>query len=68
IGYKEIIRYLENTYDLNTAVHLIKKNTRHYARRQIIWLRRYKQAKWINLSEISRKKAIEEIKKFILEV
>ncbi|MBB6061713.1 tRNA dimethylallyltransferase [Thermosipho japonicus] len=68
IGYKEIIRYLENTYDLNTAIHLIKKNTRHYARRQIIWLRRYKQAKWINLSEISRKKAIEEIKKFILEV
>ena len=68
IGYKEIIYFLENKYNLKIAIHLIKKNTRHFARRQLIWFRRYKHAEWINLSELSRKQAIEKIKNFIQEV
>ncbi|MBT1247450.1 MULTISPECIES: tRNA (adenosine(37)-N6)-dimethylallyltransferase MiaA [unclassified Thermosipho (in: thermotogales)] len=68
IGYKELINFFEKKYDIKTAIHLIKRNTRHFARRQIIWLRRYKNALWINLSELSRKEALEKIEKFINEV
>ncbi|MBO8161611.1 MAG: tRNA (adenosine(37)-N6)-dimethylallyltransferase MiaA [Thermosipho sp. (in: Bacteria)] len=66
IGYKELILYLEGKYNLKTAIHLIKRNTRRYARRQIIWLRRYKNAKWLNLSEISRKEALEKLENFLI--
>lgn len=37
IGYKEIWQYLEGEFDLETAVNLIKRNTRNYAKRQITW-------------------------------
>ena len=32
-------------------VDLIRKNTRHYAKRQLTWFRRYDKMKWFNLSE-----------------
>lgn len=51
IGYKEIIAYLNGEYDLEEAVRLVKRNTRHYAKRQMTWLRRYPQMIWFNLSE-----------------
>lgn len=48
IGYREIIDYLDGVYSLDMAIHLIKRNTRHYARRQIIYLRRFKDAIWLD--------------------
>ncbi|MDK2886054.1 MAG: tRNA dimethylallyltransferase [Thermosipho sp. (in: thermotogales)] len=66
IGYKELILHFKGKYDLKTAIHLIKRNTRRFARRQIIWLRRYKDAKWLNLSEISRREAIKILEKIII--
>ena len=51
IGYKEIIGYLEGRWNLTQAVELVKKNTRHYAKRQLTWFRRYDQMKWFNISE-----------------
>ena len=39
IGYKEINEYLDGKFDLETAVNLIKKNTRNYAKRQLTWFR-----------------------------
>lgn len=51
IGYKEIIGFLYGEYDLNEAVRLVKQNTRHYAKRQLTWLRRYTDMSWFNLSE-----------------
>jgi len=53
IGYKEIIDYLDGVYSLDMAVHLIKRNTRHYARRQIIYLRRFQNATWLEPSKDS---------------
>lgn len=53
IGYKEVIAYLHGEYDLAEAIRLIKRNTRHYAKRQMTWLRRYPKMKWFNLSEYS---------------
>jgi tRNA dimethylallyltransferase len=51
IGYKEIIGYLEGNYDLEEAVRLIKRNTRHLAKRQLTWFKRYADMKWLNISE-----------------
>lgn len=62
IGYKELISHLEGKWDLDTAVSKIKQNTRHYAKRQLTWFRRYDTMKWFDLSEYERKeKALEDI-------
>ncbi len=50
IGYKEIISYLQGEYDLNTALELIKKNSRNYAKRQLTWFRREKEVIWLDKS------------------
>ena len=51
IGYKELLDHLDGAYDLPTAIDLIKKNTRHYAKRQLTWFKRYSDMEWFNLSE-----------------
>ena len=62
IGYKEIIAFLNNEYDLATAVDTVKKNTRHYAKKQLTWYRRYDRINWLNISEFnSDEEAIEEL-------
>lgn len=55
IGYKEIIAFLENEYDLEEAVRLVKRNTRHYAKRQMTWFRRYEELIWVDLTEGTEK-------------
>lgn len=54
VGYREMFNYFENQYDLNEAIRLIKRNTRHYARRQIAWYKRDTQNIWMtpNINEI----------------
>ena len=47
IGYREIINYLNKKTTLNEAKNLIKKNTRHYAKRQMTWFRKNKRIHWI---------------------
>lgn len=42
IGYQEILRYLKQEIDQQTAVERIQKRTRNYAKRQITWFRRFK--------------------------
>jgi len=54
IGYKEIIAYLHGAYSLDEAVRLVKRNTRHYAKRQMTWLRRISGMIWFNLTEYER--------------
>lgn len=51
IGYKEIIGYLYKEYDIYDAIDDIKKNTRHYAKRQLTWLKRYDFVNWIEISK-----------------
>jgi tRNA dimethylallyltransferase len=41
VGYKEIIAYLEGKYDLDKAITEIQKKSRHFAKRQITWFRKY---------------------------
>jgi len=51
IGYKEIIGYFNSQYSKEEAIELTKKNTRHLAKRQITWFKRYEDIHWINISE-----------------
>ena len=66
IGYKEIIGYLKGRCDLSEAVDLVKKNTRHYAKRQLTWFKRYEDMQWFNISEYdSDESCLEEIFKWL---
>ena len=49
IGYKEVIQYLNNEIDYNEMVELIKKNSRHYAKRQFTWFNRNENIHWIDV-------------------
>ena len=60
IGYKELIRHLEGEYDLDTAISKIQQNTRHYAKRQLTWFRRYDTMKWFDLSQYQNKEHVLE--------
>jgi tRNA dimethylallyltransferase len=44
VGYKELIDYLEGKTDLDKTLELIKQHTRNYAKRQLTWFQRYKDA------------------------
>ena len=63
IGYRQIISYLEGEYDLNTAIELIKRDSRRYAKRQLTWFRRYEDAVWINVDSMNT----EQISDFIIK-
>jgi len=60
-GYKELIEYLDGKHDLDTAVNVLKRNTRRYAKRQLTWFRNDSRIKWINLSAASFNNAIQKI-------
>lgn len=51
LGYKEILEYLEGECSLEDAVYRIKRDTRHFAKRQITWFKREKEVVWINKQE-----------------
>ena len=66
IGYKEIIGYYNGEYELETAINLVKKNTRRYAKRQLTWFRRYDDMKWFDISEYEDDNAcLEDIFKWL---
>ena len=48
LGYKEILAYLEGEHDLDRAVYLIKRDTRHFAKRQLTWFKREKNVIWVD--------------------
>ena len=51
LGYKEILMYLEGECSLSDAVYKIKRDTRHFAKRQITWFKREKNVIWIHKNE-----------------
>ena len=51
LGYKEVIEYLENKTTKEEMVEKLKKETRHYAKRQLTWFRKYKEIIWLDGEE-----------------
>lgn len=67
IGYKELMDYLDGICTLEMAVDTIQKNTRHYAKKQLTWFRRYDKMNWYNISDFDDDEtAFEEIRKWLL--
>ena len=50
IGYREIIRHLNNEIDLQESVRLIKRNSRRYAKRQYTWFRQEEDIRWVDVT------------------
>jgi tRNA dimethylallyltransferase len=48
LGYKEILAYLDGEISLERAVYLIKRDTRHFAKRQLTWFRREREVIWLD--------------------
>ena len=59
VGYKEVVRFLNDELEREEMIDLIKRNTRRYAKRQLTWFRRYDQATWIDLDHGEEKMIIE---------
>ena len=48
LGYKEILEYLEGKCTLDEAIYILKRDTRHFAKRQITWFKRERDVHWLN--------------------
>ncbi|MBR2980991.1 MAG: tRNA (adenosine(37)-N6)-dimethylallyltransferase MiaA [Odoribacter sp.] len=48
VGYKELFDHFDGKYDLAEAIRLIKRNSRHYARKQMTWFKRDKSINWFH--------------------
>jgi tRNA dimethylallyltransferase len=61
VGYTELFRFLRGEISFETAILLIKQNTRRYAKRQLTWFRRYENAFWLTHTELDLQ--VEEVLK-----
>lgn len=51
LGYKEILDYLNGVTSLEEAIYILKRDTRHFAKRQITWFKRERDVIWVNKNE-----------------
>ena len=65
LGYKEILDYLNGVTSFEEAVYILKRDTRHFAKRQITWFKREKDVIWVNKDEFDYDE--EKIVAFLLE-
>ena len=65
LGYKEILAYLEGECSLEEAVYILKRDTRHFAKRQITWFKREPDVIWVNKPEFGYED--EKILNYMLE-
>ncbi len=60
LGYKELLGYLEGEITLEEAVYRIKRDSRHFAKRQLTWMNREKEILWIEKDKIPSTEALVE--------
>lgn len=51
LGYKEILDYLDGKCTLEEAIYILKRETRHFAKRQLTWFRREREVIWLDKSQ-----------------
>jgi tRNA dimethylallyltransferase len=62
IGYKEFKDYADGNISLDSAVMLVQRNTRRFAKRQITWFKHQMPCRWVDMSnDIDINRAIEEV-------
>lgn len=62
VGYSELFEHFDGKTDLNTAIDLIKQNTRRFAKRQLTWFRKDKELHWLAPEEMTEETVKEIIK------
>ncbi len=67
LGYKEILDYLEGRCTLEEAVYRIKRDTRHFAKRQLTWFRREKDVIWVDRQDFPEEGREAAMLEFMLE-
>lgn len=69
IGYKELYEYFANHISLEEALHMLKQNSRRYAKRQLTWFRNKMDVEWFDMTDVVQKvdlfKKIDEISSYI---
>ncbi len=65
LGYKEILDYLNDSITLEEAVYILKRDTRHFAKRQLTWFRREKDVIWSDLDNKSQDEALADVLKIL---
>ena len=66
LGYKEILAYLEGELTLEEAVYILKRDTRHFAKRQLTWFKRERDVIWLNKPDFQYKE--ETLQRYMLEI
>ncbi len=61
LGYKELLSYLDGECSLSEAVRIIKRDTRHFAKRQLTWFRRERQTDWISMDGKTDEEILKEL-------
>lgn len=52
VGYQEIFGYMDNVYDLDECIRLLKRNSRRYAKRQLTWFKKDEQFRWFSPDDL----------------
>jgi tRNA dimethylallyltransferase len=52
VGYQEIFGFMENQYDLEECIRLLKRNSRRYAKRQLTWFKKDPEFRWFNPNDM----------------
>ena len=60
LGYKEILGYLNGEYDLLEAIQILKRDTRHFAKRQLTWFRRERDVIWLDKDILNADQKLED--------
>ena len=66
LGYKEILSYLNGECSLDEAVYILKRDTRHFAKRQLTWFKREEDVIWLNKTDYNYKE--EKILEYMLDI
>ena len=65
LGYKEILDYLDGEITLEESLYILKRDTRHFAKRQLTWFKRESEVIWVNKPEFAFEE--EKILAFMLQ-
>lgn len=68
IGYEELFEYLDGKISYDEAVRLIKKHTREYAKRQIIYFKRIPDVRWIDVTGKSLEEVLEAVRAILQQL
>ena len=61
LGYKELLAYLDGECTLEEAIYILKRDTRHFAKRQLTWFKRERDTDWLSLDQKTDEEALADL-------